>query len=165
MSLSDSLMRAVGAVYQGAWRKAVVAVVVIVACLIGVQWGLPGVAVAVNASLLVRYLLMGQLAIKITNATVREFIFAHGPGALLALLVTGTTLLIVLSMRSADLPDIVVLTGGAIGSMAVSIGMLLAYPRILGRDGSWMLGQIINRMPRQNTRIIQFASRKLGTRR
>ena len=55
--VSDSLTRALGAVYRRAWREWTYAALVIGGAIIGQNWGLPGVAAAVLFALLANYLL------------------------------------------------------------------------------------------------------------
>src|SRR2546428_10592834 len=55
--VSDSLTRALGAVYRRAWREWTYAALVIGGAIIGQHWGLPGRAAAVLFALLANYLL------------------------------------------------------------------------------------------------------------
>ena len=71
--ISDSLVRATGAVYRRSWRQTVYAVVVLLGAWVGQQWGLEGVAVAILITLAVNFFLMAQLALCLCNLSWRTF--------------------------------------------------------------------------------------------
>lgn len=159
VSLSDSLMRAVGAVYQGAWRKAVVAVFVAVGSFVGVRWGLVGVAIALNAAVLTRYLLMAQLGMRITGATVAEFAIAHLPGIVLATLVLLSVSPLLVWMRGLGIASFLVLTSALITAMLVALSCLFLFPRIIGPNGRWLMSQLSTRSSLARVRMIRQLAR------
>jgi O-antigen/teichoic acid export membrane protein len=88
--LSDSLVRATGAVYRRAWRQAVYAGLVIGGAIVGARWGVPGVAAGVLLAVAVNFGFMAELALKEASASRLAFLSLHLPGALLALAALGT---------------------------------------------------------------------------
>ena len=104
-----SIAAATGAVYQTAWRHAILAVAVLIGALIGQIWGLVGVAVGVFVSLMFNYLQMSRLASSLTGLDLSAMLRAHVPGALLMLAVAGAALMTRGVMVSFDLASLVVL--------------------------------------------------------
>ena len=88
-----SIAAAAGAVYQTAWRHAILAVAVLIGALIGQIWGLVGVAVGVFVALMFNYLQMSRLASSLTGLDLSAMLRAHVPGALLMLAVAGAALM------------------------------------------------------------------------
>lgn len=56
--LSDSLVRAKGAVYRRAWRQAIYALFVLLGVLIGLKWGVTGASIGVGAAITMNYFVM-----------------------------------------------------------------------------------------------------------
>jgi|UPI0003122A9A PST family polysaccharide transporter len=70
--ICDSLVRSLGAIYKRMWVQIVYALTVIVGALIGKEWGLIGVAIAVTIAISLNYVLMTVLImflikLKLTN--------------------------------------------------------------------------------------------------
>jgi O-antigen/teichoic acid export membrane protein len=82
--LTDSLMKARGAVYRRGWRGIVFAVSVFVGAYVGQHWGLHGVAVGVLIALALNYLLTNQLCLVLTGLGWRDFAVAHVPALVLS---------------------------------------------------------------------------------
>lgn len=74
---SDSVSRAVGAVYRRAWRQVVYASCVILFGLLGLPWGLEGVAIGVAFAILTNFILMLELTKKLLMFTWKEIIINH----------------------------------------------------------------------------------------
>lgn len=124
--LSDGQAAAAGAVYRRAWRQAVFAVLVGVGAYIGHRWGLRGVAIGVVLALLVNYVLMAQLTVSLLQLRWRSLVVAHGPGFVLAALVTGPILGAAAALRELGAPAFVVLAGSAAaGAAAAGVGCRL----------------------------------------
>ena len=121
--LSDSLVRALGAVYRRAWRQGVYAALVIVGAVIGQQWGIAGVAWAVLVAVVANFLLMASLSLRLLSSTWRAFAAAHTPGLLLAVVMAAVSWPLGALARSQDLPSLVTLVVGCAG--AVVVGLLL----------------------------------------
>lgn len=83
--MSESLSRATGAVYGGAWRHLVYAAIVLISSSIGQFFGISGVACGVVIALIINFLMMGHLSIKITGIRWIDLFKAHRYGLRLGL--------------------------------------------------------------------------------
>lgn len=142
VNLSDTLVRAMGAVYASAKRKAVFAFLMILGSWIGHHWGIVGVAVAVNLAVVVHYALMTQLSIKLVRGDAREYFkqFKNGYviGGILMIFSFPLTYLLRLQLESTLFILILVV----ISSMAFLTLIMLLLPQMLGRPGIWLLQQV-----------------------
>lgn len=103
--LTDALVRAKGAVYRSALRKACYAIAVVVFCGIGTLWGIGGVAYGALSALIVNYVLMSLLSVKLTAGTLRQLSFNMFPGVVLATVFGCVCYFSVHYMRIANLSD------------------------------------------------------------
>jgi O-antigen/teichoic acid export membrane protein len=155
-----SIAVATGAVYQTAWRHAVLAVAVVIGALMGQIWGLVGVAFGVLAALMLNYVLMSRLASRLTGLGLGTMLRAHVPGALLTLAVAGAALVTRGAMVGFDLPSPVVLLACAAAAALAAIASLRLWPnRLLGTEGLWWLERVLHALPRRYARL---AARLLG---
>jgi O-antigen/teichoic acid export membrane protein len=139
--VSDSLTRALGAVYRRAWREWAYAAVVIGGAIIGQNWGLPGVATAVLFALLTNYLLTAQLGTGLVSLPWTDYFGAHAPGLRLAIVVAIPAFGIATFTRSVlDWHSAAVLVATVIGTALVVSPVLLVTGRwLLGPDGNWLM--------------------------
>jgi teichuronic acid exporter len=155
-----SIAAATGAVYRTAWRHVILALAVLIGALIGQIWGLIGVAVGVLVALMFNYLLMTQLASSLTGLSRRAMLRAHGPAALLMLVVAGSALAARGVMVSLDLPSPVVLLVCAAAAGTAAIASVRLWPnRLLGEEGLWWLERVLAALPRRHARL---AARLMG---
>lgn len=126
--LSDSLVRALGAVYRRAWRQTVYAVVVVAGAAIGQNWGIEGVAWAVLVAVTANFMLMAHLSLRLMSMPWRTFVVAHTPGVLLAVFTAAVAWPLGAAARSADLPPLVVLVIGTTGAMTATIILVRVAP-------------------------------------
>jgi PST family polysaccharide transporter len=136
--ISDSLVRATGAVYRRGWRQTAYAILVIAAAWAG-QWrGVEGVAVGILVTLAVNFFLMAHLSLRLLGMSWRAFAIAHLAGLALAIAVGAPVAATAVLLRAAGVPPIVVL---AVSVTAIVPALILAgcVPDIfLGADGKWM---------------------------
>ena len=85
--LSDVLVRAKGATYRSALRKAIFAAMVFGLSTFGSRWGIEGVAVAVLFAVISNYILMAHLAHHLIGATWRQHLAAMRLGTGVGLVV------------------------------------------------------------------------------
>lgn len=76
---SDTVIRAMGAVYKLAFRQTLYAVVVIGGAAIGSRWGVEGVSYAVLFAVFLNYAVLSILCIRLLEMSVRPFVVAHYP--------------------------------------------------------------------------------------
>src|SRR5262249_24594443 len=140
--MSDSLARAIGAVYRRAWRQAIYAAAVVAGACVGQLWGLPGVALALPATLALNFFLLGHPSLLLAGVTWRTFAVAHLPGLALAALVSLPVAAAAEVLRaSGSSPVLVLIASAAVGFLALVPAACI--PRLfLGQDGRWMARQL-----------------------
>jgi PST family polysaccharide transporter len=145
--LSDSLVRATGAVYARTWRQTAYAVFVLAGAWVGHFWGIPGVAAAVFVTLVANFLLMAQLSLRLAAMPWRTFWYAHVPGLALAGLAAGSVGAAASLLRAWDLAPVLVLVA-SVATLAPSAALVACMPGIfLGEDGRWMVRTLIGYLP------------------
>ncbi len=141
--ISDSVTRALGAVYRRAWRQWAYAGLVIGGGIVGQRWGLPGVATAVLFALLVNFLLTAHLATRLVALSWTDYFRAHAAGVRAAAAVAVPAFGIATLARTAlELPSPGVLVLTLIGAALTVTPLLMAHPAwVLGPDGQWLMRQ------------------------
>ncbi len=138
--ISDTVVRATGAVYARAWRQGVFAVAVFVAALIGQGWGLGGVALGVCVALGLNFALMAELSLRLTGLRWRDFALAHLPGLVLALAAGTTAMAVATWLRDAGAGPLGIVAGaGMAGALTAPLLVLLRPGAFLGPDGAQVL--------------------------
>ncbi|MBA4099878.1 MAG: lipopolysaccharide biosynthesis protein [Rhodospirillum sp.] len=134
--LSDSGVRATGAVYERAWRQAVFGIAVVAGSLAGLPWGVTGVAVGAVAALFSNFLLMTQLSLRLTGLRLSEFAAAHLPGLALSAVIGVSVWFLADRLRALEVSPLVLLIEVALFAIAESILLCWLMPSLfLGRDG------------------------------
>ncbi len=129
-NLSESVAKAVGAVYRRAWRQWAYAILVLLAVWLGHAHGLNGVAVGVTIAMGINFLLMAGLALRVVGASWLELLRAHAaPGRLTVILVAAAWPMTWL-MRSIDAPDAATLAVVLIAAATLAMGAILLLPRV-----------------------------------
>lgn len=147
--MSDSLVRAKGAVFETAWRKWIYAITVTGGALVGQQWGLIGVAAGVSAAIVVHFALMWQMSRRLLGwrglGGLRESLWYVAAGASVA----GLSAVAATVTRGWGLPDLLVLIAtGSVGCAAFVI-LLRWFAPVLGDDAVWVrerAGLLIKRL-------------------
>jgi PST family polysaccharide transporter len=139
--ISDSLTRALGAVYRRAWREWAYAGLVIGGAIIGQHWGLPGVATAVLFALLSNYLLTAHLGTHLVSLRWSEYFGAHAAGLRLAIAVAIPAFVFATLARTLfNLPSPAVLGATLIGTAMIVVPLLwMTSTWVLGADGTWLI--------------------------
>jgi O-antigen/teichoic acid export membrane protein len=141
--LNDSLAKAAGAVGQRAWRQGVYAAAVVGGGVLGVQWGLAGVATAVLGAILVNYLSMAALSLRITGVGWGPFARAHVRGGILAVVTATVAGLAVAPLRGLGAGDAVVLVAGCAAVLLPALlGAALAPRWMFGDDVRWLFDRV-----------------------
>jgi hypothetical protein len=151
-----SIAAATGAVFQTAWRHALLALTVLIGALVGQAWGLAGVAVGVLGALTINYLLMSQLALRLTGLTWRDVLRAHGSALLLTLVVAGSALAARWIASRLGLPPAAVLLACAATTATAALLSVRIWPRrLLGPEGTWWLERVARAVPRRYGRTLE----------
>jgi PST family polysaccharide transporter len=94
-----------GAVYQRSSRDALYAAAVVIGSLVGLNWGLIGVALGVLVALIIYNFVSLRLSIKLLGCPPSEYIKAQLPGLIIALLVACVALPVRSLLHSYGSPD------------------------------------------------------------
>jgi O-antigen/teichoic acid export membrane protein len=135
--ITSALLLASGQLRGVIQRQAVFAIVLVGAAFFGARWGLPGVAAAVSASLLLQQLLLGSLARSVLAVDGKELTRAVLPAVGLTTLGAACSYAGALIARGLGLQPWFVLPAVAFFTILVLASLSLAAPqRALGEDGT-----------------------------
>ncbi len=138
--LSDSVARAIGAVYARAWRQAVFACAVAAGALIGQFWGVQGVAFGVVVAVAINYAMMAQLSLRLTGMRLSEFAVAHLPGFALAAAVGVGVWLLSGWLRELQVPPLILLLNVTLFACVEVLLVCWCLPALfIGNDGRSLL--------------------------
>lgn len=124
--ISGSLTRAIGAVYRGAWRQWLYAVEVVVACSIGAQWGVNGVAIGASIAITLHFLVMLHLSTRVVDglsAAVLRLYLKYLPVAGVALGASVTAAALVRPLGSELLTVLLTSVAGGLATLLVLLGL------------------------------------------
>ena len=146
--ISESYANAVGAVYGRAWREAIYALAVVIGSLLGLRWGVTGVAIGVCAAVFVKFLSMSLFAIRALHIGTLAFLRLHRAGAALAAVVALVVLIAAGALRAGDHADGVIVTGAMAPALLVAWAVLA---RASGRGPGAAVGLAAVHMRVQST--------------
>ncbi|MDZ4135796.1 MAG: lipopolysaccharide biosynthesis protein [Paracoccaceae bacterium] len=133
--ISDTIVRATGAVYARAWRQAIFAVAVFLGALGGQHWGLGGVAVGVFLALALNFAQMAQLSLRLTGMRWKDFGQAHLSGLVLAVILGLASLATATWLRHIEAGTVAVVAGVTVVCVVLLPMLVLARPQLfLGPD-------------------------------
>ena len=143
--ISESLSRALGAVYRNAWRQWTYAALVVGGGIVGQHWGLAGVSWAVLGAIFANYLLTAQLGIGLVSLGWDDYVLAHGAGVKAAVAVAGPAWLTATLARALLPPSPLLVVGATLAVALVAVALLGAVrPQwLLGEDGQWLVQRVI----------------------
>lgn len=154
--VAASITAAAGAVFATAWRQVVYALLVMIAALLGLGWGLVGVATGVLTALAVNYALLNHLVLKLTRLGWMPLLRAHVPAARLTLAVGGLAWFARWALVQLGLGPPVVLAVCTATTAAALLVSIRLWPRcLLGAEGLWLLGHILSLLPERRARKIR----------
>lgn len=136
MKLSNSLIRARGAVFHMAWMQGLYAAATIGFAWAGQGWGVAGISTGVLASIALCYTLGSILALRLTGLHLGHYVWDHLPGAALGLAVLLAGWLPCNHLRAQGAGDAVVLAVTLAAMFAVAGAAIACSPRtFLGPEG------------------------------
>lgn len=142
--ISDTLVRATGAVYKRAWRQLIYATMVVLGSYIGQFWGLYGVACGVVFALITNFLMMAHLSIKLTGINWLNMVKAHGHGILIGLTSGITTYFLLTFCRQHLESSLLILI---ITSLGIGVQLVITtwcFPAIfIGEDQKALLNRLL----------------------
>ncbi len=134
INVSDTLVRATGAVYASAFRKAILATLIIFGSWVGQHWGLSEVAILVDVSLFIGFLMMLQLSLKILGCKLTECIHIYGHGLLLGLIISVVTLPMTLMLRQHASAAVFVVGSTVASSALIILIIAMTFPKMFGKS-------------------------------
>lgn len=145
--ISDSIVRATGAVYKRAWRQVIYAIAVTIGAWIGQHWGIEGVAIGVLIAISINYFLMTNLSLKFINIKFIEVILLHIPSLYFGIVSVISILLIKWLTTYFIIYNIfqIILSS----SLFIILSILFIKcdeKRFLGKDVVWLKAFLIKRM-------------------
>lgn len=136
--ISDACTKAAGAVYSRALLQGTYAALVLLGAIIGQQWGVGGVAVAVSVAMCINWLTMAELSRRVTGLSWSRFMRAQAPGALFAALIGGTVALPVEAARALHLGKVPILVVAGLTAAAVTfLASRVRTELFFGPHGIW----------------------------
>ena len=137
MKMSNSLIRAKGAVAQMATCQILYMASVLVAAAIGCRWGINGVSWGVLCAIFICFIHAAAICHKLVGIKWSEFIADHLPGLFLATIVLAVGWPAHAALKSANAEHFIVLLGtGFIIVLATLIPALFLPSKMLGPDGA-----------------------------
>lgn len=146
--ITGAFVSARGAVYENALRASFYALLVIVGSIVGVRWGVVGVAVAVTAAVLTNYIFMLHLGLGQMHIGWRRHARDLLPGILMSIIVLIPTAIVAHVSRGLTSSAFIVLVTSSSVVAITLITFLRLFPRALGNAGSWLLSTVIQTFPR-----------------
>jgi O-antigen/teichoic acid export membrane protein len=136
--VGHSLARAVGAVYETAWRQWVYAAAVVAGAWFGTSNGLGGVAVGVATAIALNFVLTLQLSLRLVNASWTELVRAHARYIALACATSLLAYLLKLLLETQGVRPMWVFTTVCGGTAIGAIFIWLCFRRFFGEEGTWL---------------------------
>ena len=136
-------IRALGAVYREAWRRALFALLMVFGVWLGVRWGLAGAAAAIVAARILLHLLLTQLALALLGLHWRRVLRCHAP-ALWAAAWSAVALWVATGLADrAALPAAATLAIGLAAWAAAAAAAVYAAPAFARlRSVPWLLDRL-----------------------
>jgi PST family polysaccharide transporter len=133
--LSDSVVRATGAVYRRAWRQGVYAGLVIGGSILGAQNGVAGVAAAVLVAVIANFVMMAHLALGESGGRTRDFVASHIPGLRLAVVALSVAWASAYGLHALGSGAYLAAALACLAATACCVVLVLALPRHFAGSG------------------------------
>ena len=147
--IDDALARALGAMYRRSIRDAIYATAVVLGAVIGLRWGLPGVAIGVLGAVILNYILALRMSMKLLNCSWSEIIKALSPTVYPTVVVAVVSISVRSLLHAYGLPAWFNLGTTTLMSGLSLIGLYLLRPQFLGFYGTGTLKRLLPWLPLQ----------------
>jgi PST family polysaccharide transporter len=147
--IDDSLARALGVMYQRSLRDAIYAAAVVLGALIGLRWGLPGVAFGVLGAVIINYVLALQMSKKLLDCSWSQIIKALIPAIYPTIVVAVVSISVRSLLQAFGLPAWLILGATVLISGLSLMVLYLLRPQILGFYGIETLKKSLPSIPVQ----------------
>ena len=145
--IDDALAKALGFLYQRSLRDAIYAVAVVLGALIGLRWGLAGVALGVLGAVVLNYILALQMSVKLLGCSWSQIIEALLPAIYPTIIVAVVSLSLRSLLRVFGLPAWFTLGATSLMCGLSLLALYLFQPQILGLYGMEMLKRFLPSIP------------------
>lgn len=147
--IDDSLAKALNAMYRRSVRDGIYAAAVVLGALIGLHWGLVGVAVGVLGAVILNYILALQMSMNLLNCPWSQVLKALSPTIYPTVVVAVSATLVRSLLYAHGFPAWFVLLAATLMSGLGLIGLYLLQPQILGYYGTQTLKKFLPLLPQQ----------------
>jgi len=144
--ISDSLALATGSMKSRAVRQWIYALAVAGGALLGTPRGLDGVSAGVAAAVLLNFLMMLQLALRLTKISFALVVRLHVRHSLAALPVIIATAMSVELARKQGASSGIVLAAGGFAAAVTWTFMWWKFRRVFGENGEWAFQLAVDRL-------------------
>lgn len=147
--IDDSVAKAVGAVYRRSVRDAIYACLVVGGALIGLRYGITGVAVGSTLAALVNYLLGVRMSLSLLQIPWSQFLRSVSPGLLLGLVTALSLGLLTVLAEAYTVHFLVKLVLLLIVGGGIPFGLVLLKPTLIGRYGLLAVKRVTTNLPKK----------------
>lgn len=146
--VSDSVVLAMGSMYQRAWRQWIYAIAVAGGAVAGTPFGISGVAIGVGAAVMLNFVMLIRLAQAVTNVPTSGILHVHVRHLAGSVLITLPAWAIAELLRwtGASAPIVVLGAGGA--ALAVGASLWFKWRFVFGDEGEWLHKLVTGRVLR-----------------
>lgn len=150
--MSDTVIKACGAVYRHTFVQVIYATCVIGGAIWAQKWGLVGVAATSAVAILIHYFLLARVSLNLTGVSWRTFLSWHRPALLLSFVETFGLLALVLFLRSRGVLPLFILASGVVG-LCLSLLLLLRFrAAVFGEAGEWLWKWVMHFMNKRSAK-------------
>jgi PST family polysaccharide transporter len=145
--IDDALARALGVMYQRSVRDAIYAAAVVIGSVIGLRWGLPGVAVGVLVAVVINYVLALRMSVSLLDCPWPQVIKALSPAIYPTVVVAVVATLVRSIFHANGSPGWFTLGTATVLSGLSLAGLFLLLPQSLGVYGTETLKRFLPLLP------------------
>ena len=157
--MSDSLTRALGAVYSRAWRQWVYSAAVIIGALAGQFWGVRGVAFGVLIALTIHFALNTSLSLKLIAMTWIEFLKTQFPAICLSTIIGMEIWAISSIMRQANIYPIIIIGASGLATIMTFLAFALLPEVIIGSEIKAIINKVRESIRGKNNIITRLTQK------
>ena len=157
--ISGAFVHAKGAVYSSASRTYLYALAVIIGSVVGLRWGVVGVATAVTIAVFANYFLILELGLRLMAISWQEHLKDLFPGFLLGIIALIPAIVSANILREVISFNPLVIISSLFITFLVIVGFLWLFPQALGPGGTWLLNEARKALPLVSQFLKQHVAR------
>lgn len=156
--ISVTIAKSAGVIYKNAYLQVIYTILIVVASIIGKEWGVSGVAAGVTIAIFVQFILMSNLGLSISNLNWSNFIKLHIPGISFAVILTPFFILVTYFSRKFGLSDIYAIILNLLAFALITAVLIKTNAHtFLGPDFKDIINNFTNMV---NKKILSFKKKK-----